>query len=78
MKEISKNWFIDENGNYYYYLGAGSFKFYGKPEEESNVIRKILNGEISTEATPFTIKDGKKIYHVYNKKNGAHFDILVK
>jgi hypothetical protein len=80
LKKISEKWYIDEKGDYHLYLSGGTFLFYGKPQKESDIIKKIENGELALESTSISIVDGKKIYHVFNPNvyPRPHFDILVE
>jgi hypothetical protein len=80
LRKISEKWYVDEYGGYYLHLGSGSFQYYGKPKKESEIIKKIENGELAFESTPISIIDGKKIYHVYNPnvQPRPHFDIVVE
>jgi hypothetical protein len=81
LRKVSEQWYVDENGDYYYKLSDGaSFLYYGRPKKESEVVKLIEEGKIALEATPVSIMDGKKIYHVYNPNvcPTPHFDILVE
>jgi hypothetical protein len=79
MKQVSERWFVDENGYYYLRTDTG-YIFYGTPQKESEVIKKIENGKLALEVHPISVIDGKKIYHVYNPNvlPIPHFDILVE
>ncbi len=79
MRPVRGRWFIDDMGWYWLRCDDGSYRFFGHPHDEDEVLRKVREGKLAFEATPVTEIDGFKIYHVYTTDSLpiAHFDLLV-
>ena len=78
MKQVSERWFVDDNGFYWLRCSDGSYRLFGPPRDEEDVLREVREGRLGLKYV--TEVDGFKIYHAYTKDSLpiAHIDILVR